>query len=231
MSITADAGLQLEYILPPIAAVLFLGYMADFFCRLASHPLRSNLGLKMAARREWARHAIGDNQALVVIQTLRNTQNSAGVFASVAVVVAFFAFQQGATLSTAGSTLQASKFYCLGITFAAAFLAFGICIRDADTVEFLSYSQAAKSSQPDNVDPLLVPRSQASSSPDMETRKAIAATAAARSVFYWSLGLRFFYLAICIGGWIASPVAALAVTLVMVLMMYYLDRSFSSQMQ
>ncbi len=64
-----------------------------------------------------------------------------------------------------------------------------------------------------------------------ETRATLAGTSAAHSAFYWSMGLRFFYLAVCIGGWIASPVACLVVTAGMVGLMWYWDRMSSRALQ
>jgi len=130
-SATVDS---LEYILPPIGAFIFFGYMATFFVVLCTHPLRLNLGIRMAIRRRWAAHVVEDNQAIIAVQTLRNTQNAAGVFASASVIVAFFAFQQGASLSGEGSTLQGFKFYCLGATLVGAFFVFGLCIREAEAI-------------------------------------------------------------------------------------------------
>jgi uncharacterized membrane protein len=156
------------------------------------------------------------------------------VFASAAVIVAFFAFQQGATLSTAGQTLQGVKFYVLGATLVSAFVVFGISIREAEQCGYLSYARSMPKEW-DDIEVPVVPRS-ADSSPairremiiaNMETRQKLTANAAAQSLFYWALGLRFFYLAICIGGWIASPIACLVIAVLMIVLMFFWDRSTS----
>src|SRR3990167_5863002 len=147
---TAEITETLEYILPPIGAFIFFGYMASFFWILWRHPLRLNLGLKMAVRRRWAVHVVEDNQAIIAVQTLRNTQNAAGVFASAAVIIAFFAFQQGSSLTNSASSLQGVKFYCLGGTLVGAFFVFGICIREAEAIGFLGYS-GKKTNEWDNI--------------------------------------------------------------------------------
>jgi uncharacterized membrane protein len=229
-------SVDLEYVLPPIAASMFVGYMLTFFLVLWRHPLRLNLGVKMAVRRRWAVHVVEDNQAIIAVQTLRNTQNAAGVFASASVIVAFFAFQEGSTLSNSNQTFQGIKFFMLGATLVGAFFVFGISIREAEAVGYLSYSKPTK--EWDDIEVPLVHRSMDSSPSlrremiiaNMETRKGVAGTAAVHSIFYWGLGLRFFYLGICIGGWIASPIACIIVTFLMVVAMYFLDRSVSSRM-
>ncbi len=233
----ADSAVNLEYILPPIAAACIALYMGTYFVVLWHHPLRLNLGMKMAVRRRWAAHVVEDNQAIVAVQTLRNSQNAAAVFASAAVLVAFFAFQQGSTLVAAQSTLQGVKFYVLGATLVCAFFVFGISIREAEAVGYLCYAKNSPREW-DSIEVPLVPRV-SDSAPALRremtiansaTRKALAAAAAAQSALFWALGLRFFYLAICIGGWIASPIACLCVTLVMLLCVFALDRNMVRHM-
>jgi hypothetical protein len=70
-TVTMASEVNLEYILPPIALAVFLTYMTSYFVLLWRHPLRLNLGLKMAVRRRWAAHVVHDNQALIAVQTLR----------------------------------------------------------------------------------------------------------------------------------------------------------------
>jgi hypothetical protein len=150
--------LNLEAVLPPVAAALMVVYLGTFFVILLRHPLRVNLGLKMAIRRRWARHVVQDNQALTAVQTLRNSQNAAGVFASAAVIVAFFSFQQGSNLCTAGQALQGVKFYVLGATLVASFIVFGISIREAEQCGYLSYAKAVTKEWED-IEVPIVPRS------------------------------------------------------------------------
>lgn len=236
-AVVASAQVNLEYILPPIAAAVFISYLVVFFAILWRHPLRLNLGLKMAVRRRWAAHVVRDNQAITAVQTLRNTQNAANVFASAAVIVAFFAFQQAANLSTSGQTLQAVKFYVLGATFVAGFLMFGISLRESEHCGYLSYASQDAGEWNDIEIPLVARTKESDAAIRREmtianpkTRQKVAGEAAAHAVFYWAMGLRMFYLAVCIGGWVASPIACLVITVVMVVVMYFLDRSVSSKM-
>lgn len=129
---TVPSEVNLEYILPPIALGIYLLYMTVFFVLLIRHPLRLNVGLKMAVRKRWAHHVVADNQAIIAVQTLRNSQNAAGIFASASVVVAFFAFQQAQNLAGGTQQLQSAKFYVLGSVFVAAFLCFGLSVREND---------------------------------------------------------------------------------------------------
>jgi uncharacterized membrane protein len=237
-TITMASEVNLEYILPPIGLAVFLMYMTSYFVLLWRYPLRLNLGLKMAVRRRWAAHVVHDNQALIAVQTLRNSQLASGVFASAAVIVAFFAFQQGATLAGSGHSFQGIKFYCLGATLVAAFIVFGISIRESEQCGYLSFAKALPKEW-NEIEVPLVPRSMESNAAlrremtiaNPEARGLLAGSAVAHSVFYWALGLRFFYLGVCIGGWIASPIACLIVTVVMVSVMYFWDRSVSSAME
>jgi uncharacterized membrane protein len=237
-TVTMASEVNLEYILPPIALAVFLTYMTSYFVLLWRHPLRLNLGLKMAVRRRWAAHVVHDNQALIAVQTLRNSQLASGVFASAAVIVAFFALQQGATLASSGQSFQGVKFYCLGATLVAAFIVFGISIRESEQCGYLSFAKALPKEW-NEIEVPLVPRSMESNAAlrremtiaNPEARGLLAGSAVAHSVFYWALGLRFFYLGVCIGGWIASPIACLIVTVLMVSVMYFWDRSVSSAME
>jgi uncharacterized membrane protein len=212
--------------------------MASYFVLLWRHPLRLNLGLKMAVRRRWAAHVVHDNQAIIAVQTLRNSQMASGVFASAAVIAAFFAFQQGANLATSGQSFQGIKFYCLGAILVAAFLVFGISIRESEQCGYLSFAQPLPKEW-NEIEVPIVPRSTDSNAAlrremtiaNLETRGLLAGSAVALSVFYWALGLRFFYIGVCIGGWIASPIACVIVTVIMVCIMYLWDRSVSSGME
>lgn len=95
----------LEYILPPIALALFAGYSVVWAYLLYFHPLSLNLGIKIAIRRRWGRQVVQANEAIVAVQTLRNSINAAAVFASASLVVAFFAFQQVDCLCLAGGVV------------------------------------------------------------------------------------------------------------------------------
>ena len=225
----------LEYILPPIALAVFLSYMAIFFLILRIHPMRINLGLKMLLRRRWAKHCVRDNQALVAVQTLRNSQNASSVFCSASVIVAFFAFQQAVNLNSIGLSYQANKFYVLGASLVCAFLVFGISIRDAETCGYLCFNKTDEKEFNDVEIPLVARGQDADphlrrqmTIANIETRAMIAAKSAATSIFFFSMGLRLFYFAFCVGGWIASPIACLVIAVCMVFMMLVLDRTTSS---
>ncbi len=228
----------LEVTLPPIALALFVGYMATFFVVLWRHPLRLNIGLKMAVRRRWGAHVVHGNQALIAVQTLRNTMTATGVFASAAIIVSFFAFQQGSTSTSNGLVLQGVKFYCLGATLVAAFLVFGISVREAENCGFLAFAESLPTEW-NEIEVPLVPRSQESNAnmrremtvANTDIRASLAGNSAALSAFYWAMGLRFFYLAICIGGWVASPIACLVITVAMLVLMWFWDRTSSHAMQ
>lgn len=60
---------------------------------------------------------------------------------------------------------------------------------------------------------------------NLRNREQIAAEHSARQAFFWNLGLRCFYFSFCVGGWIANPYACLALTLLIVVVMFFLDRS------
>ena len=126
---------------------MLLTYFITFFIILYRYPLRINLGMKMKIRKRWGKHVVHENQALVCVQTLRNTQNASSMFASACVLVAFFCFQQAQSLSNAGQTLTAIKFYVLGCDFCAAFIMFGLAIREADSCGYLAFAQIDSSDE------------------------------------------------------------------------------------
>lgn len=100
-----------EIIVPSISLFLFLLYLCTFYTLFFFRPMMTNLGLKMLVRRRWARQIVFENDTILAVQTLRNTVTAAGVFASAAVVVSFFAFNQGQTLVGDNMTLPGIKFY------------------------------------------------------------------------------------------------------------------------
>jgi uncharacterized membrane protein len=163
---------------------------------------------------------------------------ASGVFASAAVIVAFFAFQQGATLAGSGHSFQGIKFYCLGATLVAAFIVFGISIRESEQCGYLSFAKSCPN-QWNEIELPLVVRSVESNAAlrremeiaNLETRGQLAGSAVAHAVFYWALGLRFFYFGVCIGGWIASPIVCILVVVMMVSVMFCWDRLVSSTME
>ncbi len=154
----------------------------------------------------------------------RNSQNSANVFASASVVVAFFAFQQASSLS-AVLPLQSVKFYSLGCGFVAAFLSFGICSRDAEQCGYLSFTHTAPLSEIGGLEVQLSPKTRTIR--DVAVRAEACARSASQSAFFWSLGLKFFYLCVCIGGWIAGAIPCLVLTCIVILVMFFLDRSIT----
>lgn len=134
---------------------------------------------------------------------------------------------QGSTLN---GSLQAIKFYVLGSILVCAFLVFNLCIRDADAVGYLGYSFRK---QEDFDHALEVPLAQSRPEQevrrqllvaDMTTRQDLASSACAHSAFSYACGFRFFYLAFCVGGWIASPIACLVVTCLVIVFMGVFDR-------
>lgn len=84
---------------------------------------------------------------------------------------------------------------------------------------------------------------------NLPLRQEAAGRSASQAILFWFLGpynvrglvcfhlfslqpgLRFFYLSIMIGGWIASPIACLVITVVMLVIQYFLDRSVSGYLR
>lgn len=80
---------------------------------------------------------------------------AAGVFASAAVIIAFFAFQQGESLANTGSTLLGIKFYVLGCALVGGFLMFGVCIREAEQLAYFTYEKGPENEWDDIEVPLV----------------------------------------------------------------------------
>lgn len=217
---------DLEYVLPPIALVLMVAYVVFYLVSLFKKPFSTNLGINLLIYRQWSRQIIENpKDAIVAIQTLRNHITAASILASAAVVIAFFSFEKA--LSVDANQLEAVKFYVLGADLMACFLCMGLSVREASLAGFVAYSRP----NPERLgkqDVKMHNFARESRLARLETpqlRRKVLTKTTRGMVMFWTMGIRLYYVAICLAGWLISPIVCIVIVCIVILIVAFLDRS------
>ena len=223
----------LPFILPPIALAGVIAYAIFFIIKVRRHPLTTNVGVNLLLYRAWSQRIImTPPDAILAVQTLRNHITAASILATAATVVAFFAFDR-ALADGSSSSLEAVQFFILGADLMAAFFCFALSVREASLAGFVSYGpRKGEEIQhlEDDVElqiPALMIAHRSMMINSAPRRIQILQKTTRAMVLFWTFGLRFYYLAVAIAGWIVSPIACICITAALLLLVAVLDRTHS----
>jgi uncharacterized membrane protein len=205
-----------ETILVFISAAVLITYHWHLYVKVRRSPLEMALGITNHARHLWVEGIIRGKRDILAVQTLRNQVMAATFLASTAILISLgsfsAAFRPGVfmevshalnLLGTKTETLWMFKLMLLGILFFIAFFNFTLCVRYYNHVGFMINAFA----------------------PNDSTVSAEAITQVLNhGALHYTIGMRGFYLSVPLALWLFGPIWMLAGNLVLVAVLYRLDR-------
>jgi uncharacterized membrane protein len=205
-----------EIVLSSAVLLLMVIYHAALYRQVRRRPLTTAMGVTNHARRAWVSSVMAQNRDLLAVQTLRNWVMASTFLASTAVIISLgllaAAFRPDITGDVSHSlnvfghtsaTLWAFKLLALSVLFFYAFFNFTLSVR--------YYNHAGLM--------INVPQ-------ELEPSATVATVTAIlnHGALHYTLGMRGFYLAIPMGLWLFGPLWMLGGALVLVAVLYRLDR-------
>jgi uncharacterized membrane protein len=201
--------------------LLSLGILAAYHTYLAykvhHRPLETSIGITNHLRRRWTQTIMRERRDVLAVQTLRNWTMASSFLASTAMLISlgivntaikpssFSEISHALNLfGTRSETLWLIKMLLLVIVFFFSFFNFTLAIRYFNHAGF-------GLGIPDESD-------------DIATHDFMTHIINTGS-FHYTLGMRGYYLSIPFGLWIFGPIWMLAGTIVLVLVLYKLDRT------
>jgi uncharacterized membrane protein len=195
--------------------VLFF-YHLRLYRQVRNNPLATAIGLTNHARRAWVQSILDRKRDILAIQTFRNWVMASTFLASTAILISLglvaSAFRSEITSSATqnlnlfghpSETLWVIKLFVLSALFFYAFFNFTLSVRYYNHASLL----------------INVPQ-------DLEPASSIntISTVLNRGALHYTLGMRGFYLAIPLGLWLFGPIWMLGGSVLIVLILYRLDR-------
>ncbi|UCH19530.1 MAG: DUF599 domain-containing protein [Deltaproteobacteria bacterium] len=206
----------LEIIFSATAILILLIYHVHLVYKVRRVPLTTAVGITNHVRRKWVQSIMQHGRDILAVQTLRNQVMAATFLASTAILISLgllgVAFRPGVfegishALNITGAkneTLWMIKLLVLAVLFFSAFFNFTLSIR--------YYNHAAMMINiPEAQDPTATP----------ETVSEVLNHGA----LHYTLGMRGYYLAVPAALWLFGPLWMLFGTVVLVIILYQLDR-------
>lgn len=209
---------QLDYVLVPLGMTVLLCYHGWLLFTIIRNPRRTVIGINSESRRRWVFCLMADplKNGVLAVQTIRNNIMASTLLATAAItlssLISVYVSNKSSSPSSKliygnKSTVMSSiKFFAILICFLVAFLCNVQSIRYYAHVSFLA----------------TVPTSQG--------RKDVIEYVARnlnRGSFFWSLGLRAFYLSFPLFLWVFGPIPMFVGCFVMSFLLYFLDTTTS----
>lgn len=209
-----------------ISAALIVSYHAFLAVMVKRNPLYTAHRANIIARREWVEHVMADgSKDVMAVQTFRNSILAASFLGSTAVLLmmgTLTLISQSGTIGGSWHALSLSdahqpqfwiaKILMLLLTFMVAFFSFAMMLRLLNHVLFMvnipSDRRTHPALQPDRV-----------------------AERLNRAGFYYTVGMRAYYIAVPLVFWLFGPYFLLASSVVLVVVLYHLDRSPHAAME
>ncbi|CAL9750777.1 unnamed protein product [Musa acuminata subsp. burmannicoides] len=204
---------SLDMVMVPLGLLLLATYHPWLLFTIARDPKRTVIGLNAQARERWVRAMMTDTtqNGVLAVQTLRNNIMASTVLATTAItltsVTSVFVRLTTTTASASvflyGNESPAAytiKYFTISLCFILAFLCNVQSIRYYAHVSFLVTTGEAGGVPADYV-----------------------ARSLNRGSFFWSLGLRAFYLSFTLFLWIFGPIPMLASSVAMCCLFFFLD--------
>lgn len=205
-----------EILLVASTTVVVLAYHAHLYIKIRQKPLSTAIGITNHARQMWVKAVIRDKHDILAVQTLRNQVMAATFLASSAILLSLgsfsAAFRPGVfselshALNLVGTKTEALwmlKLMLLGILFFFTFFNFTLSIRYYNHAGFMINSFA------DN---------------DAIVSEKAVTHVLNHGAQHYTIGMRGFYLSVPIALWLFGPVWMLIGSLVLIAVLYRLDR-------
>jgi len=205
-----------EIILVVSAAVVIISYHTHLYKKVRRDPLTTAVGITNHARRMWVKGVIRDKRDILAVQTLRNQVMAATFLASTSILVSLgllsAAFRPGVfsdvshalnLLGTKTETLWMFKLMLLGVLFFFTFFNFTLSIRYNNHAGFMINTFEHN---------------------DATVSEEAVTQVVNHGALHYTIGMRGFYLSVPLALWLFGPVWMLAGSLVLVTVLYRLDR-------
>lgn len=202
-----------------ISIALITVYHVYLRLRLRRNPAYTVQSVNRAARSAWVRHIMSDPKyAIIGVQTLRNSTMAATFLASTAVLLVIGTLtlsEQSDKLTNTWHSLNVlgsahpgvwiGKLLFLLSDFFVAFFSFAMSVRLFNHVGY--QLNVPSGDRPRGLNPLSV------------------AVHLNRAGYYYSIGMRAYYFAVPLVFWLFGPHFMVASTLVLIVVMYHIDRA------
>lgn len=205
-----------EYGLSPAALLLLVLYHVHLYHKMRNDPLSTSLGLSRRTRVLWVQAIMAGKKDILAIQTLRNGTMAATFLASAAILIGLGIFNLALTADKQGELslmmgplasdypgLWTAKLILLGIDFLFAFFSFMLAVRYFNHTGFMINLPVD-----DNT--------------DISVNDVIEILE--RGGTHYTLGMRAYYMTIPLALWLFGPLWLMAGTLLMIAILYRLDR-------
>ncbi|KAL0906766.1 hypothetical protein M5K25_025286 [Dendrobium thyrsiflorum] len=210
---------QLDFVLVPLGLFVLALYHSWLLFSVLRRPNTTVIGLNALARRRWVQAMMADSlkNGVLAVQTVRNNIMASTVLATTAITLASLisVFVSATAKSSTSSALvygnqtslaSSVKLFAISLCFILAFLCHIQAIRYYAHVSFL----------------VTTPPAVIDSTGGLVSVKYVARSLN-RGSFFWSLGLRAFYVSFTLFLWIFGPLPMFISSIVMCSLLYFLD--------
>lgn len=211
---------ELDSILIPVGIGVLGTYHIWLLYNIKRHPTRTVIGINAESRHKWVFNMMEDplKNGVLAVQTIRNNIMASTLLATAAItlssLISVYVSSSSNTASTSSQLVYGNKtpimssikYFTILLCFLVAFLCNVQCIRYYAHVSFLITLPSSKDSR---------------ESIDYVVRNLN------RGSFFWSLGLRAFYLSFPLFLWIFGPIPMFVCCCIMSFVLYFLDTTSS----
>ncbi|KAL0415914.1 UNVERIFIED_CONTAM: hypothetical protein Slati_3423300 [Sesamum latifolium] len=209
---------QLDFVLVPLGMGVLLAYHVWLLFTIVNNPRKTVIGLNAESRHKWVFCLMADplKNGVLAVQTIRNNIMASTLLATTAItlssLISVYVSNKSSSPSLAlvygnrTSIMASVKFFTILLCFLVAFLCNVQSIRYYAHVSFLV------------------------TVPTFQDRKDVIEYVARnlnRGSFFWSLGLRAFYLSFPLFLWVFGPIPMFVCCFTMSLVLYFLDTTTS----
>lgn len=205
---------ELDYVLVPLGILVFACYHVWLLVTIIYNPKKTVIGLNSQSRHNWVFSMMTDplKNGVLAVQTIRNNIMASTLLATTAITLSSLigVFVSNSSTGTSSELIfgnktpmvSSIKFFCILLCFLVAFLCNVQSIRYYAHVSFLLTVPAFK----DNKDCI-----------------EYVARNLNRGSFFWSLGLRAFYLSFPLFLWVFGPIPMFVCCCIQSSVLYFLD--------
>ncbi|KAL2478923.1 hypothetical protein Fot_47937 [Forsythia ovata] len=204
---------QLDYILVPLGMGFLLTYHVWLLFMIVRNPRRTVIGLNAESRHRWVHCLMTDplKNGVLAVQTIRNNIMASTLLATTAITLSSLISVYVSNKSNSPSELvygnktpimSSVKFFAILLCFLVAFLFNVQSIRYYAHVSFLATVPTFKD-RTDAIEYVVMNLN--------------------RGGFFWSLGLRAFYLSFPLFLWVFGPIPMFVCCCIMSFILYFLD--------
>ncbi|WOL17554.1 hypothetical protein Cni_G26347 [Canna indica] len=214
----------LDLVMVPLGLLLLGVYHCWLLFTILKYPDRTVIGLNAQVRRRWVQLMMADSikNGVLAVQTIRNNIMASTVLATTAITLASLitVFVSASTTSSVfvygntSSVAYSIKYFAISLCFLLAFLCNVQSIRYYAHVSFLVTHPTSTS---------IVVVNDSSSVSEAHVTVEYVARSLNRGSYFWSLGLRAFYISFTLFLWIFGPIPMLASSVVMCCILFFLD--------